>query len=244
MIKLRYPVINANGADTTAQIQSFLHQLIDDLNFALENIEAQASETRVISASGASSSVSEEKNPQASFNAIKSLIIKSADIVEAYYEEFNKKLEGSYVAQSEFGTFYEQTTQDIIGTPTGIKQMFENLQEISDAVDILEHALIDVNAYINAGLLDHDDSGVPIYGLEIGQRNEIDGEEVFNKYARFTADKLSFFDNNGIEVAYVSDKKLHITHVEITGSLTLGGFVDTVLSDKSVITRWVVGGDG
>lgn len=239
MIKLRYPV--TNGAGSIAQIQSFLHQLIDELNFALENIETQASDAKTIAASAAS--VPEEKKAQTSFNAIKSLIIKSADIVDAYYEEINKRLEGLYVAQSDYGTFVEQTTQDINATSIGIFELYTNLQQIITDIEGMEHTLIEVNAHINSGLLGHDDSGIPIYGLEIGQRSEVDGEEVFNKYARFTADKLAFFDSNGIEVAYVSDKKLYITHVEITGSLTLGGFVDTVLSDKSVVTRWVVGGD-
>jgi hypothetical protein len=65
---------------------------------------------------------------------------------------------------------------------------------------------------------------------------------VFNKFARFTSEKLSFYDSNGIEVAYISDKKLYITHIEVTGSFTQGGFVDTVLADRSVVTKWVGGG--
>ena len=262
MIKLRYPVINVPGrgkkftnlggraeitdpqpVEPIMQIQSFMHQLIDDLNYALENIETQASEAKIIASSVASAGGSEEKKAQTSFTAIKSLIIKSADIVDAYYEEINKRLEGLYVAQSDYGTFVEQTTQDIKATSTGISQLYTNLQQIITDIEGLEHTLIEVNAHINSGILYYDESGIPVYGLEIGQRSEIDGEEVFNKYARFTSDKLSFFDSNGNEVAYISDKKLYITHVEITGSLTLGGFVDTVLSNKSVVTRWVVGGD-
>lgn len=241
MIKLRYPVINADGANTTAQIQSFLHQLVDDLNFALQDIDTQVEQTRTIATSGSTSNAKDEKSPKASFNEIKSLIIKSADIVEAFYDQFNKKLEGSYVAQSDFGTFFEQTTQDITGTSDGIKQMFDNLQVITTEIGV--EYLRDVKASIYSGLLDHDDNGFPVYGIELRQRNaDENGNETFNKFAWFTADKLSFFDSNNTEVAYISDRRLHITHAEITVSLTLGGFVDTVLSDKSVITRWV-GGD-
>ncbi len=262
MINLRYPVMKVPNkgkkhtgpggmveitdpqpSEPIAQIQSYLYQLVDDLNYALNTIEMQASGARENTTSAAATGGSEEKKAQTSFNAIKSLIIKSADIVDAYYEEINKRLEGLYVAQSDYGTFVEQTTQDIKATSTGISQLYTNLQQIITDIEGLEHTLIEVNAHINSGILYYDESGIPVYGLEIGQRSEIDGEEVFNKYARFTSDKLSFFDSNGNEVAYISDKKLYITHVEITGSLTLGGFVDTVLSDKSVVTRWVVGGD-
>jgi len=71
------------------------------------------------------------------------------------------------------------------------------------------------------------------------QRNEIYGEEVFNKYARFSSEKLSFYDRNDNEVAYISDKKLYIMDVEVTGSLSIGGFIDTALADGGVVTKWV-----
>jgi hypothetical protein len=100
---------------------------------------------------------------------------------------------------------------------------------------------IDVTANIKSGLLYYDDTGVPMYGLEIGQKTEKDGAEVFNKFARFTANKLSFYDQSSNEVAYISDYKLYITNVHITGSLTEGGFVNKVVSG-GVVTKWV-GGD-
>ena len=98
--------------------------------------------------------------------------------------------------------------------------------------------------YIESGLLGYDEKGYPIYGLEIGQRNNKDGVEVFNKFARFTANMLAFYDANNEDtpVAYISNSKLYITQVEITGGLRVGGFADTVMSDRSVVTKWV-GGD-
>ena len=111
------------------------------------------------------------------------------------------------------------------------------MQEIITDVENVEHTLIEVNAHIKTGILYYDDDGVPVYGLEVGQRTEIDGEEVFNKYARFTSNKLSFYDQNDNEVAYISDRKLYITHIEVTGSYAIGDLVDTVRSDGSVVTR-------
>ena len=48
-------------------------------------------------------------------------------------------------------------------------------------------------------------------------------------------------DSNGNEVSYISDKKQYVTHTEVTGSSKLGGFVDTVLADGGVVTKWVGG---
>lgn len=253
-VKLRYPNIprvdiRKPGADyrlptPVDPITSYLYQLVDDLNVALSDIDAQAAKAVTAAESAAASDVTKEENAQATFNAIKALIIKSADIVNAYYEEIHTRLSGEYVAQSEFGTYTELTEQQLEATSTQIQQMFTHLQEIITDIENVEHTLVEVNAHIKSGLLYYDEQGAPVYGLEIGQRTEIEGEEVFNQFARFTAEKLSFFDSNGTEVAYISDKKLHIMHVEIGGTFTMGGFVDTVRPDRSIVTRWIEGGDG
>ena len=128
-------------------------------------------------------------------------------------------------------------TAEINQTSTSVNELYTNLQQIITDIDNLEHRLIDVNAYINSGLLYTDDAGVPIYGLEVGQRNVIDGAEVFNKYARFISNRLSFYDENDTEVAYVSDYKLYITNAEITGSLKLGRYV--IDTSDGLIIKWV-----
>lgn len=229
-IDIRFPNITAHDeAGQLLQVKSYLHQLVEQLNWALMTIESGSSSS-VVDANGNPITKGAEKkeDPVSSFNSIKALIIKSADIVNAYYEEINKRLQGQYVAESDFGTFSEQTTQDIEANSEAIEQAFTNIQQILSSVESIENSMIEVNAYINSGHLYDDENGVPIYGLEIGQRNEVDGEVVFNKYARFVADKLSFYDQNDSEVAYISDYKLYITHAEITGSLTLGAFrIDT-----------------
>ena len=72
-----------------------------------------------------------------------------------------------------------------------------------------------------------------MYGIEIGQQVG----DVFNKFSRFTSEKLSFYDANNNEVAYISDKKLYIGQAEITISLKVGGFVDYVMGGD-VVTKW------
>lgn len=105
----------------------------------------------------------------------------------------------------------------------------------------LDYSLIEVNANVKTGLLYYDAGEIPVYGLEIGQRTKLDGEEVFNKFARFTADRLSFYDQNGTEVAYISDFKLYIRSAEIVNSQKLGGYMDVVKADGGVVTKWVGG---
>lgn len=249
---IRLPDITAKDeAGQLLQVKSYLFQLVNQLNFALSTIESRNSRSQV--AAKAASAPVKKEDPVDSFNQIKALIIKSADIINIYSEEISKKLKGMYVAQSDFGTYSEQTTSDIVANSKSITQNYENIQKITSDVEGIANRLIEVNAHIKSGLLYYageDDTeysseipnGTPVYGLEVGQRVVADGVETFNKYARFTANKLSFYDQYDNEVAYISDYKLYITYVEVTGSFAQGGFVDTTLEDKSVVTKWIGGG--
>lgn len=138
-------------------------------------------------------------------------------------------------------TNVKELTEDIGDLDTSLKNMKDEvdgeLKDVKDEIESIIYTLIEVNASIKSGLLYYDDNGIPIYGLEIGQRNTVDGVEVFNKFARFTSDRLSFYDRNGTEVAYISDYKLHITNAEIMGTLKLGAFLlDTT---KGFRLKWV-----
>lgn len=242
-IDFRFPNITAKDeAGQLRQMQSYMFQLVEQLNYAMKTVESGSSGAVAYQSKAASAAGGEDAKAQATFNSIKSLIIKSADIVNAYYEAINARLKGLYVAESDFGTYTEETDAKIEGNSTAIAQHYENIQQILSDIEGFENSLIEVNAHIKSGLLYYDESGAPVYGLEIGQRTEMDGVETFNKYARFTSEKLSFYDNNDNEVAYISDKKLYITHVEITGSFSLGGFSQNVLADLSVVEKWVGGG--
>lgn len=236
-VDIKLPNISA-GSDhgKIEQIHSYLYQLAEQLKFALNTIE-NTSPTVLKSSSQSSSPVEQEKEAQTTFNSIKSLIISSAEVVNQFSEEFNKRFSGQYVAQSDFGTYKENTSNEISANSQKLESVFTSLQEIISSIEGVGDSIIEIKANIEAGLLDYNNEGVPIYGLEIGQRNEVDGVETFNKYARFTSDRLSFYDKNDIEVAYISDYKLYITNATITGTLTLGRF--ELDSSDGLAIKWV-----
>lgn len=221
-IVIQTPNITATSdRERLQQIQSYLYKMAGQLQWAFSILETGTSgvtQTVVQTAQKAS-----EESPANTFAGIKNLIIKSADIVNAFYTEISNRLEGKYVAQSDFGTYTEETALEIRQNNLGINQLFANIRTLSDTVDELYNSTVDANAYLKSGLLYETEAGVPVYGLEIGQTNSVDGTTVFDKFARFAADRLSFFDSNDIEVAYISDYKLYITNAEISGSLWLSG---------------------
>lgn len=234
---IKYPNITAqNERGQIEQIRGYLFQLADQLKWALNSIDGSSAKELQQGSKAGATNVSDAE-AQATFNSIKALIIKSADIVDAYYEEIQKRLEGQYVAQSDFGTYVENTVQTITADSKNVESLYESIQKIISDIQNIESSLIKVNARIKSGILDYDENGAPIYGLEIGQTNEIDGVEVFNKYARFTSDRLSFYDKNNTEIAYISDYKLYITNAHIKGTLTLGRFVFDTTDGLAI--KWV-----
>ena len=234
---LNFPNITATSEQgKIEQIRGYLYQLVEQLKWALNSIEQGGTKVIQQSSQSATKDVTQEDS-QATFNSIKALIIKSADIVEAYYEEISEKLVGEYVATSDFGTYKENTEKTVIENSKGVENLYKSVQEITTNIGNIQSKLIEVNARIKSGILDTDENGAPIYGLEIGQTNEIDGVEVFNKFARYTSDRLSFYDKNDTEVAYISDYKLYITNAQITGTLKLGRYeIDT---SNGLAFKWV-----
>ena len=225
---LRLPEINAvTDREKLQQIKSYLYQMTQELNFALESVDKSQKELVETTVASASKAVKDATTPQKTFAAVRDLIIKNAEIVEAYYETINMKLSGVYVAQSDFGTYTQETQALIEANSQSITQNYASQQAINSQLSEDISAIMST-AYIKTGLLDEID-GREIYGVEIGQTTkDQDGNSLYARSARFTPSALEFYDgadpNGTTPIAYISNKQLFITDAEITGSLTIAGF--------------------
>ena len=230
------PKITAtNPSDQVKQLHSYLFQMTEQLNWALSTIETSNGGNVSPAIKVEQGTEVSEKDAESTFNSIKSLIIKSADIVQAYEETIMKDFNGTYFADSDFGTYLRETNRVIEENSDGVTDVFTNVQKISGKVDGIEDDVKTTNAYIKRGLLGYDDNGNAIYGVEVGETNE---EGAFSKYARFKSDRLSFYDANGTEVAYIGAGCLYIVGKSVfLGELQLGGYkIDT--SDGVAFT-WI-----
>lgn len=216
MRTIRYPEITlADERGQLEQIRSYLFSLADELNFALDGIEAgKDGESRL--PSGSFYEPETEDDASGTFDKIKSLIIKSADIVTAYTDEITKRLSGSYVAETDFAKYRMQTEAILTETSSAVTQNYKKTEEILSELS----AVMQTSAYIKTGELEDG-----IYGVEIGQTDHLDGEKVYTRFARFTSDRLTFYDHNGSPVAYISDYVLHIEHADVRSSLKLGSYL-------------------
>lgn len=244
---------NINGAtkeEQVAQIRSYLYDIAGQLNWALNTIEAGTSNNPsvVVQKSGGSSSSDSPKEADAAstFNQIKALIIKSADIVEAYYEKIEGMLalEGKYVAQADFGDggvakYMEETKSSIDATSDSLTQNYyrkETIDNIDGRVSGIEAAVREQDGYIRTGNVGSywDENAL---GMEIGEFDTENGITQ-KRFARMTSYGLELFgENKDIPVAYVRQDKLYITNAEFTGTVKFGGYrLDT---SKGFSLKWV-----
>ena len=200
---------------------------------------------------GSNAAVSSEKYTNLSgkllsiSKTVDGLIIKNEDLdgkvsgLEMTTESIKSYVEESFVSGEDFEKYKSEVTQ----TSKDITERFESLNKYKE----------ETCAHIKTGLLYETEDHQPVYGMEIGQRNkDANGNETFNQYARFTADKLSFFDQGGNEVTQIGDKKMAVTNIEVTGSqdgdtedrgtFKQGKFVRITQANGGIVTKWV-GGD-
>ena len=204
-IDIRLPNITSSTTEgKMAQMQSYMHQLVQQLNWALNAIdEASSGNTSSVVMSKQSESLSPEEAVN-TFNAIKSLIIKSADIVKAYEDTILTDFNGKYFAESDFGTFVEATKRTVEENSKGVNEVYKNVQMITNTegtgdLDKVKEELLTTNAYIKRGELGyHNRLKKVVYGVAVGQTDD-NGD--YKNYAWFTAYGLSLFDENGKEVA-------------------------------------------
>lgn len=126
-VDFRQPNISGNDHEMLIGIRSYLYQLREQLQYFADDLEKNGvagggggitNNTTTIINQSTSSGTGEIKPPteeeaELTFNAIKSFIIKSADIVDSYFQKIDSMIlsTGKYVAQTDFDG-YKQDAED------------------------------------------------------------------------------------------------------------------------------------
>ena len=128
-VDLRLPNITADTPDIKIeQLKSYMYQLVQELNFALNSLSSEAS------TSNDSEIMSDYMDAVTIFSNIKSLIMKSNDIINAYYDAIKKKLEDVYVDVSDYQLFVNSINNSITklnNSTTELNNSINNLKSDS-----------------------------------------------------------------------------------------------------------------
>lgn len=224
-LNLAYPKRTEGSVqEQLAALQRSMRDIIDQLNLADWSAEAILQEISTGINEDAALRTEEEKK-QSAFASLKQLIIKTADFSMENSEQFTKTLQGGYVAKSTFGEYAEATSATIKINSKGITQLFDYTAGINSKD---ERYGVTSRQYVKTGLLFHDENAQPVYGVGVGNistKTELNGEvidETQGEVVTVTPGRISFWQQ-GLEVAYLSGKKLHFP----SGTLEASGAVLT-----------------
>lgn len=227
------PALTGDEKSQLLQLFGYLSTMSEKLNTALNSITIEQMEpgTQQQIRTGAA------EETQAQYNGLKSLIIKTAEIVHGEMDVISATLASNYTALSEqFGTLQRSTTAQYEATSEGIRQNYEYIQQVDGSTADNSSYLRRFGQYIFTGLVDEINGR---YGIAIGEDiTAYDGQgnpyiNSARKMATFTMDRLSFWQGE-TELAYFTDNVFHITHGEIMKTLKIGNHTWTALTDGSL----------
>ena len=178
------------------------------------------------------------------YTTLKSMIIKTANIVRHEMDEITTQLRDDLTEVSdEFGTLQRNLQSDIRATAEGILQEYQYEERVSGLeteAGTSEGFRRRTNQYIFSGLIDEITME---YGIAIGEgvtAYDAQGNAILNntaKCATFTMNEMAFWQG-AVKMAYFSSGKFYITNGEITNTLTIGNFVWKKMADNSLaLTR-------
>ena len=219
-------------------LYTHLFMMSEQLNAALQTLESNAANTSTSTvqaateaSSGAWGTTTVDPAISASYQALRSLIIKSADTVHAEMDALVETFASSYVAQSEYGSLVENLDTQITTTAEGILLDLDyssRLDALDEASAGFSSYQAETEQYIKIGVVKYNDDGTTEAGVVVGKNLStvtVDGRELVrsaNMYSCFTAERLSFWKDE-VEVAYFSNRTLYVTDVAVNDKITLGG---------------------
>ena len=239
------PAPNGSPQQMAVAQYAYLFQMAQQLNLALGQLESGG--TGAASGGGTSTHQGTARKESTGYQELKSLIIKTARLVKRQMEQLSARLEGEYVAVSDFGTYVERLSAYLEANPEALTQyysFFADLQASTETVSAaFEQYRLETEGYIRTGIVCYD-GAVPQYGVAVGQNlicREVDGETVVEQNdfrATFTASKLSFWQDAS-EVAYVSNNRLYITNITVLEGMSIGEW--EISSENGLVIRWMGG---
>lgn len=225
------PVLTGTEKERLEQLYRHLFDMSNKLNEALMTITIgeEAAEEQNLPAVRMAGAAVEQKTDN-TYNSLKSMIVKNAEIARTAMEEIRVQLNQQYTAISqEFGTYQQTITNQVVATAEGIMQEYNVDERIQAVENDTDEFINSISAYIYSGILDPNDPSK--VGIAIGYNvTNPDGTlNQQNKMATFTADRLSFWINEN-EAAYFSNSIFYIANGNVTDTMRMGSYVWKVMT--------------
>lgn len=237
------PSLKGDERAQLEQMYRYLYKMSEQLNTALAVTDREYQivvQTKSGSAPGSESPITPQLDAQ--YRELRSLIIKTADIVNQQMDKTVKQLNGKFEAiSSEWGTFEQNIERKIVETAEATIDSFDYSEKIHGIEKTVLNGVtsyaIESLGYIKRGIIGFDDENFPIYGIAVGtelkeKTVEKDGKtyqqiDTTKRIATYTSDAITFWRND-VAIARFSGDELYVTRAEITQQIRLGDWFFSV----------------
>ena len=237
------PSLKGDERAQLEQMYRYLYKMSEQLNTALAVTDKEYQivvQTKSGSAPGSESPITPQLDAQ--YRELRSLIIKTADIVNQQMDKTIKQLNGKFEAiSSEWGTFEQNIERKIVETAEATIDSFDYSEKIHGIEKTVLNGVtsyaIESLGYIKRGIIGFDDENFPIYGIAVGtelkeKTVEKDGKtyqqiDTTKRIATYTSDAITFWRND-VAIARFSGDELYVTRAEITQQIRLGDWFFSV----------------
>lgn len=237
------PSLKGDERAQLEQMYRYLYKMSEQLNTALAVTDKEYQivvQTKSGSAPGSESPITPQLDAQ--YRELRSLIIKTADIVNQQMDKTVKQLNGKFEAiSSEWGTFEQNIERKIVETAEATIDSFDYSEKIHGIEKTVLNGVtsyaIESLGYIKRGIIGFDDENFPIYGIAVGtelkeKTVEKDGKtyqqiDTTKRIATYTSDAITFWRND-VAIARFSGDELYVTRAEITQQIRLGDWFFSV----------------
>lgn len=237
------PSLKGDERAQLEQMYRYLYKMSEQLNSALAVTDREYQivvQTKSGSAPGSESPITPQLDAQ--YRELRSLIIKTADIVNQQMDKTIKQLNGKFEAiSSEWGTFEQNIERKIVETAEATIDSFDYSEKIHGIEKTVLNGVtsyaIESLGYIKRGIIGFDDENFPIYGIAVGtelkeKTVEKDGKtyqqiDTTKRIATYTSDAITFWRND-VAIARFSGDELYVTRAEITQQIRLGDWFFSV----------------
>jgi len=164
-------------------------------------------------------------------NALKALIIKTADEITAYTDSKVESFESLYVAKSDYGNYYNLIETQVAQTARDTVETYH----YTEAIESLDLYVTDLNGQIRRGVIEDPDTHEVHLGIAISERLSFTGqtqtEGGLTYYELAPGQTLGLYTStgwqfwiNGVRRGWFSseDSMLHLSNIVVENRLQFG----------------------
>lgn len=223
------PVLTGGGAEALQRLYGYLFRMAEQMNVAQAELGGTGVQALGSGAGADSLSYGSTRDQ------LQALIVNTAETLRREMDRLEQVLRSEYQAvSSQWGVYKEQISATITATAEGVVQQYgfaSELDALSAQATEFDRYRVSTEGFIRQGFVERNEQGVPIIGIAIGQgltgvETTVNGQTVLEldstqSCAFYTADRVSF-RIGGREVAYLSNRRLYVEEVQVTGRLWAG----------------------